>query len=514
MIVASRRSLILTAIMSFALLCLLVGGGIAIRRYIARAFASSEEIHRTQSLAQDALKLQLDEETGIRGIAATHDRLFLQPYFEAHASLRQAFDQLQRDLVDAQAAEAEPALADARNASRTWVSRVALPVIANPGANGELIQVYGKALMDRYRADFARIDSALTASEARNAQAVRDSIDRINAFVGIFVAALLAFGIAYGIQQLRVAERLAEQERIAEQERRERAGLRAAYEAEKRIADTLQEAFTHRPLPLLDSLHLSASYAAATESTLVGGDWYDAMALAENRVLFTIGDVTGHGIEAAVTMNRARQAVISYALMNVDPTHILQRVNTELVGYETRLVTAIVGIADPTTYEFIYAVAGHPPPVLLEPGRPPQFLQCGSVPLGALSSASYQTRRVQTVPGATLVLYTDGAVEHSRNVLEGERLLLEAVTEARDQLNPASSIHRAIFSGRSVADDVAILTLAFAADGALGLASASGKSQIGFGSRSRAVSDIGGGGVSPNINSRITRYTAWGKMAS
>jgi hypothetical protein len=95
------------------------------------------------------------------------------------------------------------------------------------------------------------------------------------------------------------------------------------------------------------------------------------------------------------------------------------------------------------------------------------MLEFGSLPLGVSADAAYRTRRVQTVPGAMLVLYTDGALEHSRNVLEGEELLLEATTQAggSSEVDAASIIHNAIFSGRAVGDDVAILTIGFSSSG-------------------------------------------------
>ena len=198
-------------------------------------------------------------------------------------------------------------------------------------------------------------------------------------------------------------------------------------------------------------------------------------------MLFAIGDVTGHGIEAAVTMNRARQTLMPRRC-SIRSGLDLSRVNADVAKQDMRLVTAIAGLADASAYEFSYASAGHPPPVLLEPGRPPRFLECGSVPLGASNSPVYVTRRVQSMPGATLVLYTDGAVEHSRNVLEGEALLLEAVAQAGEQaeVDPAAFIHRAIFSGRSVGDDVAILTIAFATVREAGLLVSGHKGQAHF----------------------------------
>jgi serine phosphatase RsbU (regulator of sigma subunit) len=133
------------------------------------------------------------------------------------------------------------------------------------------------------------------------------------------------------------------------------------------------------------------------------------------------------------------------------------------------MATAVVGIADAQKYEFVYATAGHPPPVLVEPGRPARLLEFGGLPLGVSEKSSYKMRRVQTVPGARLILYTDGVIEHTRNILEGEKLLLAAVDEASTADDTAAAIYRTIFHENSASDDVAILTIGFSVNKRLGL---------------------------------------------
>jgi CHASE3 domain sensor protein len=512
MIAASRRSLFLTACVSVALVAALVVSGFLIRGFVATAFATAESVHEARYLAQDVLTLQLDEETGIRGFAATGDRSFLQPYLGAEKPLAGELLQLNVALQRLHLVAAAQVVADVQKTSHAWAQRVAVPIIQNPHAPG--VQKLGKQLMDHDRADFGAIDAALQTRETAVALEVRESIDRINLVVGIFAVLLVLAVGGFANQQVQTTARLAEQERVAEEERRRRAALTAAYEAEKRIADTLQDAFIQRPLPMSESLRFSASYVAATQDTKVGGDWYDALVLSGKRVLFAIGDVTGHGIEAAVTMNRARQSLISAALEDPDPASVLSRANGEIARFDTRLVTALVGIADAYTYEFVYAAAGHPPPVLIEPGREPRMLDCGSVPLGAYADAKYRTVRIQSVPGAMLVIYTDGAIEHSRNAIEGEELLLKAVADARHHTDVASRIHKTIFTGRPVGDDVAILTIGFAESGARGFDVSADSVQTAFagrigGSRADAPS------LEPSrMERQVGRHPWWERRAS
>jgi serine phosphatase RsbU (regulator of sigma subunit) len=206
----------------------------------------------------------------------------------------------------------------------------------------------------------------------------------------------------------------------------------------------------------------------ATEQAKIGGDWYDALQLSEDRVLVAIGDVTGHGIEAVIAMNKARQLLISYALIDATPAGVLERVNFDLVRGKSPLITAICGIIDTRTREFAYGCAGHPPPVVVEPRGHAKLLDFGSLPLGVAAKADYRTSRMQLAPGAMLVLYTDGLIEHSRDLALGEAALLEAAEAVAGLAGPepAEEIRDRIFRDRKVGDDVAILTVRFAENSA------------------------------------------------
>ena len=479
------RSLGLGLAFVVVVVVLLIAGGFGVRGTISSAFDQEQEIAAARSISFETVKDQLDEETGVRGFAATNDTVYLQPYTAARGEMDGRLQALRGAVDDLKLSEASDAVVDAADANQKWIASVAEPLVAGGGEDPIALQRRGKGLVDRFRADFATIDKLLVDRESRVNAAARSATDRVNLLVASAIVLTLALALVYVLAQMRAAQRLNRERERAATELRELASLRAAYEAEKRIADTLQDAFAQRPLPTLPLLQFSATYVPATDESKIGGDWYDAIELPGNRVLFAIGDVTGHGIDAAVTMNRARQSLITSALRETSPAEVLKRVNTDLLSDATRLVTAIAGFADADTFEFIYSVAGHPPPLLLEPGRPPRLLDCGSLPLGTVAAPEYTMYRVQSVPGASLVLYTDGAVEHSRNVLDGEALLLEAATKAMNQsgVEAATYIHNAIFDGRAVGDDVAILTIGFAVAPATGLVISADSAQTAFSSR-------------------------------
>lgn len=484
-----RRALILVALYAVLVIALLAGGSLYVRSLITAAFETAGQLAVTRALAYSTLRLMLDEETGVRGFAATGNRLFLQPYDEALSPFAGTAASLQADIRSIASERAGAAAADLVTSNTAYVRTVARPLIDGRVHNTLALERHGKALVDRFRGDVAAIDDVLTRREAVVDAGAQASINRIGLLTGGAIALVLLLSFLYAVQQNRLAERVERERLEAADQRREADVLRAAYTTEKRIADTLQEAFVQRPLPAHPTFRFSATYVPASEETKVGGDWYDAIELPGNRVLFTIGDVTGHGIEAAVTMNRVRQTVITSALLDASPAALLGRVAKDLYGNKAPLVTAIAGFADATTYEFIYASAGHPPPLLIEPGRAPRILEFGSLPLGAMADIEYQTFRIQSVPGAMLVLYTDGAIEHSRDVIEGETILLAAAAEAARVTppDPATFIHNAVFSGREIGDDVAILTVGFAAEPAAGFHISADGSQAAFTGRLHAI---------------------------
>lgn len=241
----------------------------------------------------------------------------------------------------------------------------------------------------------------------------------------------------------------------------DRETLRA--EVETKVVHELQEALTHQNLPTVSNMGFSATYLPASVDSKIGGDWYDAFELPHGRIMFSIGDVSGHGIEAAATMSRARQAIIAAALHDSDPASILTRANTMLLRQATPFATAICGFVDPATLRVYYATAGHPPAILIDGNGSATLLQYGGIPLGVLADCTYTTFEVAAAPDSMLVLYTDGATEYDHNIIEGERRMLStAAAIARGGAsNPAQAIRDAIFAEYKPQDDVAILTIAF-----------------------------------------------------
>ncbi|MBV8298409.1 MAG: SpoIIE family protein phosphatase [Candidatus Eremiobacteraeota bacterium] len=235
------------------------------------------------------------------------------------------------------------------------------------------------------------------------------------------------------------------------------------YAREHHVADTLQRALLPERLPLDDRLVFDAAYLPGAQEAIVGGDWYDAFRLPDNRIAFSIGDVAGHGLRAAIVMGEVRQAFRAAALNPNSPSLVLERANT-IVNMRANpvMVTAIFGIVDPRDGTVTYAAAGHPAPLIALPDGVVQALPKDGVPLGIVDRVGASDWTFTLPPGALFTLYTDGLIEYSRNVIEGELRLLDAVRESvvRLETEPARALLQRIFAARENTDDVAMLTVA------------------------------------------------------
>ena len=232
------------------------------------------------------------------------------------------------------------------------------------------------------------------------------------------------------------------------------------YERERTTADALQRAMLPAQLPLLPDFRFSASYSAASESQRVGGDFYDAFELPDGRVALTIGDVTGHGLEAAVIMGEIRQALRAASFESADPSAILDRASRLLIASgRTVFVTAIFGVLDPVTGRFAYATAGHPPP-LVDDGSGLRRLLGAGLPIGLRDDEGVDFV-VRLKAPCTLVMFTDGLMEFARDLDEGERRIEEAIrTLAREDIDHlAAALMKAVLGDDEPTDDIAILTV-------------------------------------------------------
>ena len=233
---------------------------------------------------------------------------------------------------------------------------------------------------------------------------------------------------------------------------------------EHRVADRLQRALLPESFPQLEGLVLGGAYRPASSEAEVGGDWYDAFVLPDGRIAISIGDVAGHGLEAAVIMGEVRQALRAAAIGSERPSAVLEAVNGVINLRESiSMVTAIFGFYDTKSAVFRYAAAGHPPPIIATPDGFSQVLPGGGLPLGASDSVMSRDWTFTIPPGGQIVLYTDGLIEYDHDIEAGQETLLEAVNAVlADRVEPAQmakAVQARVFADQRNQDDSATLTL-------------------------------------------------------
>jgi integral membrane sensor domain MASE1 len=154
---------------------------------------------------------------------------------------------------------------------------------------------------------------------------------------------------------------------VTAEKRAARVALQALLRETKRSAETLQGAFLPEHLPERAGLRCDVLYIAAEREALIGGDWYDAFELPDGRIVFSIGDVTGHGLDAAVTAARLRRSIFIAAFETEDPAQILARADRIRGVEQNAPATAVVAIMSRDLSSLSYASAAHPPPIIAGP---------------------------------------------------------------------------------------------------------------------------------------------------
>ncbi|MFF3977912.1 SpoIIE family protein phosphatase [Streptomyces sp. NPDC055808] len=210
-----------------------------------------------------------------------------------------------------------------------------------------------------------------------------------------------------------------------------------------RLALRLQHAImppSHGPVEL-HNLSVAVRYRPAEKDHLVGGDWYDAVALPSGQVLLCVGDVAGHGIEAATGMVALRNALRGLATTGAGPAQLLGWLNTVTHHLTDNVTaTAVCGLYDPGSRQLRWARAGHLPPVLLRDGKAAALPKLGGILLGAIGQATYEEGRTQLETGDTLLMYTDGLIERrDRSVQDSMESLLQVARKPR-QLGRAGQL--------------------------------------------------------------------------
>jgi hypothetical protein len=228
-------------------------------------------------------------------------------------------------------------------------------------------------------------------------EARRDPVGRV----------LRVHGLVVDVTERVAAERLADVEA-------ELADRRRSQQVEHRLVTALQQIILPLPAGVLEptGLRVAVRYQPAEETSRVGGDWYDVVALPNGRTLLVVGDVAGHGITAAATMARLRHSVAALAVTSTDPAELLGYLNVLVCDDDAEpTATVVVARFDPATCTVSWAQAGHPPPIVVAGDEPAALARPSGMIVGARRDSVYENATLTLTPGDTMLLYTDGLIE-------------------------------------------------------------------------------------------------------
>lgn len=238
------------------------------------------------------------------------------------------------------------------------------------------------------------------------------------------------------------------------------------YEAQLKIADSLQRSMLPAHIPSIPGAEIGVMYSSATEEAKVGGDFYDIFDM-DGRFALVIGDVSGKGIEAAAYTSMIKYAIRAYLYQDPSPARIISKVN----GFVRRqvdhavFITTFCGIYQPETGVLTYVNAGHPYPCVLDRVvNKCTFLTTNDPAISIIADYEYHEKQVVIGPDNLLVAYTDGVLEaRADGELFGEERLEETLLAFVDE--PAQKLAETVieaclkFANGRLTDDIALLVV-------------------------------------------------------
>ena len=237
----------------------------------------------------------------------------------------------------------------------------------------------------------------------------------------------------YGEDELELAKEVARKAAMAVENSR-------LFEAEQERSKALQQSLLGRPEVASAGVTAAWRYLPGTAELEVGGDWYDLIDREDGRILVAVGDVVGHGVQAATAMGKLRSAMGALGLVVESVPELISRLDqfAEKIE-EARFGTVAAVQLQPETGELRYSLAGHPPPLVIDPEGKAEFLEGGAgLPLCiALDDGNGRPEgRGFLAEGSTLILYTDGLIERRADSIDSGLERLKNAAVARSGYEP------------------------------------------------------------------------------
>ena len=232
-------------------------------------------------------------------------------------------------------------------------------------------------------------------------------------------------------------------------------------QAELNFAREVQHSLFPRQFPSGGGLEFSAVCVPASG---ISGDYYDVIQLPDGRLVFSLADISGKGISAAILMSNLHAALRVLAAGGRSPHEVCFQLNQHLcqITADSRFATLFYGEWNPSQRRLSYVNAGHLAPILIHSGGS-QRLEAGGPPLGIFPQSKHPVGGVQLQPGDLIVLFSDGITEAGVDQgMEFGESRLQAVIAAHAQ-EPLAEIQRQVltavrnWSGTEPEDDMTLL---------------------------------------------------------
>ena len=443
---------VLLASLIFVVSVIALVAGLVAARQLRESAGEQKLLFGVQEQADQLVRMQLDEETSLRGFVISKNAAFLDPYLSVRGD---PFEDLGRSL-DRRLGESDLSAARVRLTRilawhREWRSGVAEELIRNPAlSNVTRLESYGKILDDRIRREAAALRDEITAKNDRVAASLESNISRTVEFAVGFVL-IVSLGVLY----LALAQH----------------STSAALERQHSIAGHLQAALGvgWQAIP---GTTVGTAYVSATSEAEVGGDLFAAWQLDDDRGAIMIADMSGKGVDAVVNTAFCKYSIRALLQTYGRPDRVMTEFNrlfASTVSDPSMFAVAFLGVLDARSGRFYYVCAGGEP-AFFRHGDAVRVLDVGGPIVGMAGDSVYVESAVTLAAGDIVLLATDGLTE-SRNE-SGDMLGSDGTAELIAQApNEPQGLCDALIetvrqrSAGEVGDDLALLAMRF--EGAL-----------------------------------------------
>ncbi|MFG3203834.1 SpoIIE family protein phosphatase [Streptomyces sp. NPDC048192] len=246
------------------------------------------------------------------------------------------------------------------------------------------------------------------------------------------------------------------------------------YTRERTAALVIQRDLMPRHLSGRGTVEVATRYLPADTHGGVGGDWFDVIELSRSRAALVVGDVVGHGVKAALSMQRLRATIRALSKLEVPPDELL-RLMDELAIDMARdcpgedegegactapaiAATCLYGVYDPGTRRCTFSSAGHPPPLIVSPDGSVDFAEVPPGPPIGVGLGFFGTAEVEVADNSVIALYSDGLIEMDHDVDRGMQELRTALAASVSGLDDlCASVVDTLAPDGPVDDDITLL---------------------------------------------------------